>query len=184
MLHKPFKKCFINQNEDEEVFAVLRRSFIVELPWLITSTILFLIFLNLTSLAENYFNTQLDYELLYFIQFSLALAMLTYMLNKFFNWFYSVSIVTNQRIIDFDFNHLGDKNIVETLTKNVQSVTVKNVGFVSFVFGLSQVQILTSGDNPNIEFDYISDAYKTSDLISDLTRGVHPSNNNPLGDAK
>jgi hypothetical protein len=174
MLHNPFKKCFINQNDDEEVYLIIRRSFIVELPWVIVSTILFLAFLNLTYLVELYFNINLDYDLAYFIQFSLALSMLTYMVNKFFNWFYTVNIVTNQRIIDFDFMHIGDKEIVETLIKNIQSVTVKNMGFASFIFGLSKLQILTSGDNPNIEFSYISDAYKASDLISDLTRGVHP----------
>jgi hypothetical protein len=174
MIHKSLKKCFINQNDDEVVYMVIRRSFLVELPWLILSIILFIVFLNLNLIVELYFKVALEYEILYFIQFSLALSILTFAANKFFNWFYTVNIITNQRIMDFDFDHLGDKNIVETLVKNIQSVTVKNIGFASFLFGLSRLQILTSGDNPNIEFDYISDAYKVSDLISDLTRGVHP----------
>lgn len=175
MVFKSIKKCFINQNDDEEVYLVVRKSFIVELPWLILSTILLVSFLNLNTLVSVFLNIDLNFDLFYFIQFSLALAVLTYMVNKFYNWFYTVNIITNQRIIDFDFEHLGDKNVVETLVKNIQSVTVKNIGFSSFVFGLSRIQILTSGDNPNIEFDYISDAYKTADLISDLTRGVHPT---------
>lgn len=174
MVNKFLKKCFINQNDDEEVYMVIRKSFIVELPWLIISTILIILVLNLNLILGSYFNINLEYDLVYFIQFSLAFAVLTYMFNKFFNWFYTINIITNQRIIDFDFAHLGDKRIVETQIKNVQSVTVKNIGFASFLFGLSTLQILTSGDNPNIDFDYISDAYIASDLISDLTRGVHP----------
>lgn len=174
MVTKGIKKCFLNQNDDEVVYLVIRRSFIVELPWLIFGTILFITFFNLNLLAKTFLNFNLDYEIFNFIQFSLAFAVFIFMLNKFFNWFYTVNIVTNQRVIDYDFDGLGDKNVVETLVKNIQSVTVKNTGFVSFIFGLSRVQILTSGDNPNIEFDYISDAYKTSDVISDLTRGVFP----------
>jgi hypothetical protein len=183
MIHKSLKKCFINQNDDEVVYMVIRRSFIVELPWVILSVILFIAFLNLNLIVELYFGIVLNYDLIYFIQFSLALSMLTFAANKFFNWFYTVNIVTNQRIMDFDFDHLGDKNVVETLVKNIQSVTVKNIGFASFLFGLSRLQILTSGDNPNIEFDYISDAYKVSDMISDLTRGVHPDGS-VQGDSK
>lgn len=168
------KKCFINQNDDEIVYAIIRKSFLVELPWLIISTILIILIPNANVLLGNYFEINLEFDLIYFIQFSLTLALLTYMVNKFFNWFYTINIITNQRIIDFDFTHLGDKSIVETQVKNIQSVTVKNIGFASFLFGLSSLQILTSGDNPNINFDYINDAYKASDLISDLTRGVHP----------
>jgi hypothetical protein len=174
MINKVIRKCFINQNDDEVVYMIIRKSFIVELPWLIISTFLIIILLNLNTILGDYFNINLEYDLIYFIQFSLAFAVLTYMSNKFFNWFYTINIITNQRIMDFDFTHLGDKNIVETLIKNVQSVTVKNIGFASFIFGLSTLQILTSGDNPNITFDYISNASKASDLISDLTRGVHP----------
>lgn len=180
MMHKKSNKCFINQNDDEKVYMIIRKSFIVELPWLIVSTLLILVFLNLNILLNSYFNINLEYELVYFIQFCFAYFLITYMINKFFNWFYTINIITNQRIIDFDFAHIGDKNVVETLVKNVQSVTVKNIGFASFIFGLSTLQILTSGDNPNIDFDYISDAYKASDLISDLTRGVTPDSDNRI----
>jgi len=160
----------MDQNDDEEVILVVRRSFIIELGWIIATVALLIFFVNFKELFFLVYKVRYDYPLITFLQFAFSLFIITFMLNKFFNWFYTVNIITNQRIVDIDFNQLGSRSLVEAQVKNIQSLTVKNTGFTSFLFGLSTLQILTAGDNPNIEFDNISDANKIYDLISDLTR--------------
>jgi hypothetical protein len=94
-------------------------------------------------------------------------------LNRLSDWFYSVNLVTNQRVIDFEFSGLGVKKIVETDMRNIQSVTIESSGFLSFFFGLSTIHILTSGDNPNIDLEFISNANQIQVLISDLARSTY-----------
>ena len=93
--------------------------------------------------------------------------------NRITDWFYSVNLITNQRVIDFEFSGLGIKKVVETDLRNIQSVTIESAGLLSFLFGLSTIHILTSGDNPNIDLEFISDANRIQDLISDLGRSVN-----------
>lgn len=167
---KKTAKCFLDQHDDEEVILVVRRSFIVDLIWVIASVLLLIFFVNFKEVLYLAFGLKWEYPLITFLQFSFCLFVLTFILNKFFNWFYTINIITNERIIDIDFDGIGTKNVVETQIKNIQSVTVKNTGFTSFIFGLSTIQILTSGDNPNIDFDYISDSNRVYNVISELTR--------------
>ena len=83
-----------------------------------------------------------------------------------------VNIITTQRILDFNFSDIGIKSIQECLIKNIQSVSVRNTrSIVGFIFGVSTLEILTSGDNPNIVFEDIYKGNEIQDIISDLTRG-------------
>ena len=165
---------FCNQNPDEKVIKVLRRGFILELGWIITSVVVFLVISTLKDFVGVTLTQKEVKDLVITFLNTGILFLLFYSFNKYLNWFYSVNIITNQRIIDFEFKELGIKNIVECQVKNIQSVSVKNEGFASFIFGLATLHILTSGDNPNIDFEFIYNSNEVQDLISDMTRGIYP----------
>lgn len=166
---------FCNQNPDEKVIKVLRRGFILELGWIIPSIIIYFVILILKDyIGVTVSQKEIKDLVLTFLNTG-TLFLIFYSFNKYLNWFYSVNIITNQRIVDFEFKELGIKNIVECQVKNIQSVAVKNEGFASFIFGLATLQILTSGDNPNIDFEFIYNSNEVQDLISDMTRGVYPT---------
>ena len=164
-------QLFCIQNPDEKVLKVLRRGFVLELPWiLLISGIIYLIFELHRYLPLDKLNSELRNFLDFFRVIS-TVFILTYSLNRFFNWFYSVNIITNQRILDFEFSEIGVKSITECQIKHIQSVSIQNEGLLSFLFGLATLKILTSGDNPNIDFEFISKSNDIQDLISDLARG-------------
>jgi hypothetical protein len=165
---------FCNQNPDEKVIKVLRRGFILELGWIIPSIVIFILIYTLQSYISITVPDKTIQELIAVFLNAGILFLAFFSFNKYLNWFYSVNIITNQRIIDFEFKDLGLKNIVECQVKNIQSVSVKNEGFASFIFGLATLHILTSGDNPNIDFEFIYNSNEIQDLISDMTRGVYP----------
>ena len=164
---------FCTQNSDEKVFKILRRGFVLELPWLILFVLSIGLLTYVGPLISNFFNNKEVISLIDFVRVCLVIMGLAYGLNRYFNWFYSVNIITNQRLLDFEFNELGIKSITECQIKNIQSVNIKNEGFLSFLFGLATLNILTSGDNPNIDFEYIYNSNEIQDLISDITRGSH-----------
>ncbi len=171
--NKDFSKTFLGQNPDEEILGVTRRGFVIELKWFLPTIIAyyFLIidsnFLNL--LIGNIFND----AYVSFTRMLVFLILSIFIINRLTDWFYSVNLVTNQRVVDFEFSGLGVKKIVETDIRNIQSVTIESSGFLSFIFGLSTIHILTSGDNPNIDLEFISNANQIQDLISDLSRSTN-----------
>lgn len=164
-------QLFCIQNPDEKVIKVLRRGLVLELPWMILITGIILLILEIGKFLP--INT-LSAEIKDFIEFLKIISIVficSFALNKFLNWFYSVNIITNQRVLDFEFSEIGVKSITECQIKHIQSVSIKNEGLLSFLFGLATIQILTSGDNPNIDFEFISNSNEIQDLISDLARG-------------
>ena len=163
---------FFIQHDDEKVIKIIRRSLVTELPWVLVSITLVTILLFIAVNENLIFNSPDLSNFIKYIVYSLILFISIYDFNRFLNWFYSVNIITNERLLDFDFKELGIKSIVECQLKDIQSVSIKNEGFLSFIFGLSTLEVLTSGDNPNIDFEFISGSNEIQDLISDLSRGV------------
>ena len=164
---------FCTQNPDEKVIKILRRGFVLELPWLILFTLVIGLLTYVGAFIPTYITIKDLASVLDFTRVSLIIMALAYGLNRYFNWFYSVNIISNQRLLDFEFNELGLKSITECQIKNIQSVNIKNEGFLSFLFGLATLNVLTSGDNPNIDFEYIYNSNEIQDIISDLTREAH-----------
>jgi hypothetical protein len=170
------ERVFMGQNPDERIIEVLRRGFIVELKWLVPVVIiLFLLLFGEDVLKGFYTESSVPIvpfsDKFYFtLRFGLIIATLCFAFNRYADWYYSVNIITNHRVLDFEFVGLGIKKIVETELKNIQSISVANYGLWSFIFGLSTIHILTSGDNPNINFEFIPDSKKIQDLLSDLSR--------------
>jgi hypothetical protein len=161
---------FCIQKHDEVVKKVLRRGFIIELPWVLgvlASSVLLIIFPFVTSAS---FTDKNLLGITTFVIINLLFFLGLYTFNRLINWFYSVNIITDQRLIDFEFSDLGHKNIVECRLENIQSITLQNQGLLSFLFRLSTIKVLTSGDNPNVDFEFIENPTKTQNLISDLTK--------------
>lgn len=161
---------FCIQKHDEVVKKVLRRGFIIELPWVLgvsVAAVLLIVFPFVTSAS---FTDKNLLGITAFVIINLLFFLGLYTFNRLINWFYSVNIITDQRLIDFEFSDLGHKNIVECRLENIQSITLQNQGLLSFLFRLSTIKVLTSGDNPNVDFEFIENPTKTQNLISDLTK--------------
>jgi len=165
-------QTFCIQKEGEHVKKVIRKAIIIELPWLVGVTGIFiLLILFQLSLSSIAFEKNL-LGLLTFVTMNLLLFLGLYTFNRLLNWFYSVNIITDQRLLDFEFSDIGGKNIVECELADIQSITLQNQGLLSFLFRLSTIKILTSGDNPNVDFEFIEHPTKVQNLISDLARKV------------
>lgn len=171
--NKEFNRTFLGQNPDEEILGLTRRGFIIEIKWFLPVILAyyFLVFnfLTLDMALGNLFSP----ESISFTRLLIFLIITIFLLNRLTDWFYSVNLVTNQRVIDFEFSGLGIKKVVETDLRNIQSVTIESAGFLSFFFGLATIHILTSGDNPNIDLEFISNSNQIQDLISDLARSTN-----------
>ena len=72
--------------------------------------------------------------------------------ERFLTWYFNVNIITDERIIDIDFNNLIYKEISDAKIDKVQDITYKMGGAIRTLFHYGDVYIQTAGTEPNFEF--------------------------------
>ncbi len=74
--------------------------------------------------------------------------------------------------MDIDFRGLTYKNISEAPIKNIEDVTSNVSGFFGTTFNYGYVDIQTSAEKREFEFENVTNPAKIRDLISDLVEKV------------
>lgn len=151
----PKKVHFSGQLQDEEVVLLIRAHPITNVPWLLVVFLLSFVPVvglplgSLLNLATGYGN--------YVVLFSVAwyAALYSYSLLKFVAWFFNAGIVTDERIVDIDWNSLTDIEVTTTEMNDVQDASEKSVGVLASVFDFGNVFVQTAGEHQNIDFLFI-----------------------------
>jgi len=136
-------------SQEERVLLILRAHPVTTTPWILIGTGLVLIplffspYLSLLKLNPN--------QELFLIVVWYALAF-SYLLSKFFFWYFNLGVVTNQKIVDVDANNLLNTVTTATVVGKVEEVNKKSLGIISSYFDFGDIYIETAGEIPNIEF--------------------------------
>lgn len=162
---------FLNQEPDEEIILLIRRRFIVNLPWIITSIFLAII----GSILFPFIFASLPITPLTPLQSTVFLTLYLliifgFMLTKFTLWYFHIGIVTNKRIKDIDIHGVLYKDIAETRINLIQDVKYSQVGFLPSLFNFGDVFVQTAGAEPNIEFDKAPQPARIAKIIGDMLR--------------
>lgn len=88
--------------------------------------------------------------------------------DTFLKWFYSVNIITDQRIIDVDFNNVLYHRFSDASIEKIEDVTHSVDGFLGSVFDYGSVYIQTAGTRTEFEFKYIPRPRDVQDVLFDL----------------
>ena len=96
------------------------------------------------------------------------LATFSYILVNFLLWYFTVSIVTNERIVDIDFINILNKKFAETRIERIEDVTNKTGGFIKSIFGYGDVYVQTAAKEAMFQFDSVSHPEKIVHIINDL----------------
>lgn len=155
---------FSSQHKDEEVLLIVRRVLITQIPWIINAVILLLLALFITTFLQDIFTTnQLIVVTLFSFFFIFSYAWVNYLL-----WYFTIGLVTNERIIDLDFYHLIYKEFSATTIRQVSDITTKVGGFLGSVLNFGDVFIKTEGFQQDIEFEDIARPQDVVKLINTL----------------
>lgn len=169
---------FVNQEPDEVVILFLRRHFITNLPWIISTAALLaapfaLFFLSLIpSLSLSTLPSGLIISVIAFYY----LVVLTYAFSKFISWFYNIGIVTQKRIVDLDSTNILSHNSATAIFNEIVDVKFTQKGFFQSFFDYGDIHIQTEAIHANFEFIACPKPTQVSDIISDLrvaTKGRH-----------
>ena len=165
---RPDKTRFETQGNSEEIVLLLRAHPITTLGWVFTGLLLILIpvflfpYLILNNFLPSNYTVFMPVVVLVWYLFTFS-----YLLVSFLLWYFTVSIVTNERIIDIDFINILHKEFSATTLSKVEDVTMKTGGFIRALFDYGDVFIQTAGTNANFEFLAAPHPEKVVRIIND-----------------
>ena len=154
---------FIAKDSQEKVVLFLRRHPITNVPWIVVTVIMLFapgvlsFFPIISFLPENF---QLIAVIMWY------LLTVAYAFESFLDWFFSVFIITDERIFDVDFLNLVYREISEANIDQIQDVTVIMGSVIRTMFNYGDVIIQTASEVPRIEFE----AVPKPDLVAKVLR--------------
>lgn len=163
---------FDTQEEGEDIILLLRRHPVTNIPWIVIAIVLIL----LPFIGLPFFNAggvigfldQLSVGLLPALLAFWYLFITGYVLLNFFFWYFNVNIVTNRRVMDFDFFYLLYREFSEALLDRIEDVTGTGGGIVSVIFDYGNVDVQTAATNAKIEFDRVPKPQEVVNIITNL----------------
>ncbi len=148
----PYGVRFETQEADEQVILFLRQHLIVNVPW-IALTILFLLAPSiLFPLILQSLPAPLPFGYVLVGTLSWYLVTAGFALFNFLHWFFNIYIVTNERVIDIDFQYLLFKRFSQAELERIQDISYTAGGIFATIFHYGNVYIQTAGALPNLEF--------------------------------
>lgn len=145
---------FETQEQGESIILLLRKHWITNVIWLATGLLLLvspiIIFpvLAISGIIPANFSGS-AFSLVILVWYLLTFS---YVLVNFLLWYFTVSIVTSERIVDIDFINILNKRFSATRINKVEDVTMKRGGFIRAVFDYGDVLVQTAGKEREFEF--------------------------------
>src|SRR3989344_5153398 len=156
---------FETQQADETVILVVRKHLLTQLYWIINSFLLLIIGFLLSIFLFPQF---MDVQHIFVFQLFLIFFTFSYVWLNFLLWYFTVGIVTNERILDLDFFNVLYKEFSATTIDHVSDITTKIGGFFRTFFNFGTVFIRTQGFEQNIEFIDVSQPAEVVEIINNL----------------
>ena len=156
---------FVAQQEDEEIVLLLRAHPITNIPWMLLA-ILMLILPSLV-LGGGLF-TAVPGKFMFIGKLAWYLMTLVFVLEKILYWYYSVFIVTNERLVDIDFYNLMYRMITYANLNHIEEPASVTGGFIRSLFQYGDVWVTTASEKPTVEALNVPYPDKVVDIISRL----------------
>lgn len=156
---------FKERDDQEKIILVLRPHWFTNIGWILISLLMVLIpiffpiFDVLNNFPGNYHFISVTFW--YLITFIFAF-------QKFLSWYFNVFIITDERVIDIDFNNLLVKKFSEAKIDRIQDVTSKVIGLFPTMFNYGLVIIQTAAEIPEIIFENVPNPEKIIKVLQQL----------------
>ena len=161
----PKELNFHGKEKGEQVVLIIRSHWIVTVPYLFLAILIFVLPFVLASLMPTFFSS---IALLISLIITSLLVSLGIMVSTFVKWFYTVHIITDQRVVDLDFTSIMSHSMAEAQLEKIEDVTHKQLGVVGSIFDVGSVYIQTAGAQNEIEFSNVPRPREIHDILFDL----------------
>lgn len=143
---------FDTQEPEEEILMIIRAHWITNFHWVIISLILFFspIVLTFFPLLSSF---PPNFRFMFVVVWYLVLLM--YVFEQFLSWFFNLTIITDERIIDVDFINLTTKKVSDADIEKIQDVTYNNSGAFGAIFNYGDVLVQTAAELTEFIFEKV-----------------------------
>lgn len=168
---RPKNVRFATQNKGEKIFILLRRHWITNFGW-VFNNVLYLaipwVILAVLRLFSIDLTKMFETKLLLLILFFYYSVVFTNMLRHFSSWFYNLYLVTNERIVDYDYKPFVSRGASEIALENIEDVSEKSIGFIPSMFDYGDVDIYSAAEKSAVIFAQVPRPTFVRDKITDL----------------
>ena len=156
---------FETQEPQEKILVILRKHWLTNIPWFVISFLLFFapLVLQFFPLLASF---PLKFQLVAVIGWYLILLM--YIFERFLSWFFNMSIITDERIIDVDFLNITTKKVADCDIDKIQDVTYTNSGAIGTIFNYGDVVVQTAAEVVEFVFDDVPQPSRVADILQRL----------------
>jgi len=162
---RPKNLNFETQDPEEKILLLLRKHPITNVPWILTSI------LGLFAPAILYIVPLIGFLPARFQFITIVfwyLLVIGYIVQQFLDWYFNVYIITDERIIDFDFYSLIYKRVSETKIDRIEDVTYQMAGVTRSIFNFGTVYIQTAGEAREFDFEDTPQPQQVAKLLNEL----------------
>lgn len=156
---------FESQEKNEKILLLLRKHFITNISWIFMVVLALFVPILLTYIPA-FLLLPSRYQIVTIIVW--YLAVFGFALEQFLSWYFQVYIITDERIIDYDFYSLLYKRVSKAKIDNVEDVTYEMGGFLASFFHFGNVYIQTAGEKLELDFEYVPNPELVSKLLNEL----------------
>ncbi len=168
----PYGVRFETQEPEEQVVLFLRQHLVINVPWVALTILLLLAPSVLFPLILKSFPAPIPFGYILVGTLSWYLVTVGFALFSFLHWFFNIYIVTNERVIDIDFQFLLFKQFSQAELERIQDISYTAGGIFATVFHFGNVYIQTAGEIPNLEFLAVPRPDKVVEKIRSLMENV------------
>ena len=157
---------FVTQQQDEEIVLLLRAHPITNAGWIILATIMILVptLLEIIGIFAG-----APARFLFVGKMTWYLMTWAYAFERFLNWYYSIFIVTNERIVDVDFYNLMSRVVTHVNLNHIEEPVMGQRGFGATLFNYGHVLVQTAGEKQTVECAGCPWPSKVVDIINRLS---------------
>lgn len=181
---------FPGQQSDERVFLFLRRHWVSFIPPLLIVLLMLLIpvimgtffgFLNFSVEGiiagffkgiGNLFPEIRAKQTMIFMYSGYYFFVASYFLVLWLDYYFDITIVTNERMIDIQQSGLFSRSVSELYLLQLQDVSGKQKGVWQSLFNFGDVVIQTAGQKENFVINHVANSYQVSRKIMDLQEAL------------
>lgn len=163
----PKRVTFYGKDPDEDIVLIVRTHWIAFVPHM--TFVLLLLILPVIFLLLSTQVTFLGTTTLYLGMLVVCLILaLNVSITTVLKWYYTVNIVTDQRIVVIRMENAFYHSYAEAQLEKIEDVTHTNIGVLGTVFDVGDVQIDTAGHGVDFYLKILPRPRELQDVINDL----------------
>ncbi len=171
----PQNCTFEGQDPDEIILLLLRAHPITNVPWIFFAVVIFIIPFFIRRFIPFFgFDLNLIPATFQFIYLVINyLLVLTITFEGFLNWYFNVTIITDNKIVDINFNNLLYKGVDLAPLNKIEEADSVTAGLIGTFLNFGNVAVQTAGAKVAIDMINVPHAAHVADMVLDLAGKAH-----------